>query len=145
MTPRPRTSDVRRAIPLAVQIIVYQRTVRELMGLSPDTPLHVDHNPALGIRVWVPEKNDFDPPQHDPNYLFIKSDAAHRIKTSGKGHTSYGSDVHAIAKIDRIIKKRSDGEQFAREVLRIGSGRKHQPRSRWGKRSIPKRVKERTR
>jgi hypothetical protein len=138
---RPRTSDVRKAIPLSVQIVVYQRTVRELMGLAPQTKLHVDHQPALGIREWDEAKGDFDPPQLDPDHLFIKAEAAHREKTSGKRHTSYGSDVHAIAKIDRIIEKRAAGETFAREVLRIGAGRKHVPRSRWGKRRFQTRKK----
>lgn len=111
---RPRTSDVRKAIPLSVQIVVYQRTVRELMGLPPETKLHVDHNPALGLREWIEEKQDFDPPQLDPDHLFIKGEAAHREKTSGKPHTSYGSDVHAIAKVRRILKKAQARKECSR-------------------------------
>lgn len=140
---RPRVSDVRKPIPARIQIIVYQRTVRELMGLAPGTPLHVDHQPALGIREWKPDVGDFDPPQHDPDSLFIKADAAHREKTSGRKHTSYGSDVHAIAKIDRIIEKRTEGERFARSILAKRPGRRRRRTGTIPSRPFQKRPKKR--
>lgn len=101
---RPLTSDVRKAIPLSVKLAVALR----MLGFRPEDEVQFDHDPALGLRPWNEETQDFVPPQLDPDAIVIKTKAAHRTKTSGrKGErrvTSYGSDQHAIAKIDRVEK-----------------------------------------
>jgi hypothetical protein len=101
---RPRTSDVRKAIPLSVKLAVALR----MLGFTKEDQVQYDHDPALGLREWDEEKQDFIPAQLDPESIVIRTKPAHRTKTSGrKGEakvTSYGSDAHAIAKIDRVQK-----------------------------------------
>jgi hypothetical protein len=124
---RPRTSEVRKAIPLGVENVVLRRTVLELMGLPVDTRLDLDHQPALALRMWDPNAGDFIPGQHDPNFIVVLTKAGHRAKTSGrKGEkrvTSYGSDQHAIAKLDRLTPAQAD---FQRKVLRRPCGKKRE-------------------
>ncbi len=38
----------------------------------------------------------------DPTNAAYSLKAAHSLQTNGKPHTSYGSDKHALAKVDRI-------------------------------------------
>jgi hypothetical protein len=131
---RPRTSDVRRAIPVAVENVVLRRTVLELMGLPTNTRLDLDHMPALALRMWDPNAGDFIPGQHDPNFIMVLTKAGHRAKTSGrkgeKRSTSYGSDVHAIAKLDRLTPTQKD---FQRKVLRRPCGKKRERTGNWPK------------
>jgi hypothetical protein len=116
---RPRVSDVRKDIPLSVKLAAALR----MLGFTKDDHVQYDHDPALGLRDWDEEKWDFVPPQLDPEYIVIRTRAAHRTKTSGrKGEarvTSYGSDAHAIAKIDRLEK---DQAAFRAKLLSKGNG-----------------------
>jgi hypothetical protein len=95
---RPRVSDVRKAIPLGVKLAVALRQ----LGFAKSERVNFDHDPALALRPWDDEKQDFIPPQHDPDYIVIRTEPAHDKKTNGNDATSYGSDKHAIAKIDRV-------------------------------------------
>jgi hypothetical protein len=99
---RPRVSDVRKNPPLSVKLAVALR----MLGFTKEDQVQFDHDPALGLREWDEEKRDFIPPQLDPEFIVIRTKAAHRTKSSGrKGEakvTSYGSDQHAIAKLDRL-------------------------------------------
>jgi hypothetical protein len=110
LTDRPRTSDVRKSIPLSVKLAAALR----MLGFSKGQRVDFDHNPALALREWDEEKQDFIPAQLDPEHIVILSEPEHRIKTSGSGGTSYGSDQHAIAKIRRVGK---DEEEFRRRML----------------------------
>lgn len=119
---RPRTSDVRKAIPLSVKLAAALRMLREA-GVLDDGPVQYDHTPALGLRDWDDAAGDFIPRQHDPAYIVIRNKPAHRTKTSGrKGEqrsTSYGSDQHAIAKLDRLTPQHED---FRRRLLAKATG-----------------------
>jgi hypothetical protein len=95
---RPRVRDVRKDPPLSVKLAVALR----MLGFKPEDRIQFDHDPALALREWDEEKRDFIPPQHDPEYIVIRTEPAHDKKTNGNGATSYGSDKHAIAKIDRV-------------------------------------------
>ena len=107
---RPLVKDVRKDIPLRVKLAVALRMLGFIKGQRVD----FDHDPALGLRDWDEATQDFIPPQLDPEFITIRSKPAHDIKTNGNGATSYGSDKHAIAKIDRVS---ADAEAFRRRML----------------------------
>lgn len=116
---RPRVSDVRKDPPLSVKLAVALR----MLGFTKNDQVQYDHDPALGLRDWDEEKQDFIPPQLDPEFIVIRTKAVHRTKSSGrKGEgkvTSYGSDAHAIAKIDRLEK---DQAAFRSKLLAKDGG-----------------------
>jgi hypothetical protein len=95
---RPLVKDVRKDIPLRVKLAVALR----MLGFVKGRRVDFDHDPALGLRDWDEATQDFIPPQLDPEFITIRTKPAHDIKTNGNGATSYGSDKHAIAKIDRV-------------------------------------------
>jgi hypothetical protein len=107
---RPRVIDVRKAIPLGVKLAVALRQ----LGFAKGERVDFDHDPALALREWDREKQNFVPPQHDPEYVVIRTEPAHDKKTNGNGATSYGSDKHAIAKVDRVGEAE---EAFRRRLL----------------------------
>jgi hypothetical protein len=107
---RPRVCDVRKQIPLRVKLAVALR----MLGFAKGQGVDFDHDPALGLRNWDEENQDFVPPQLDPEFIVIRTEPEHDFKTNGNGATSYGSDKHAIAKIDRVSKAI---EAFRRLVL----------------------------
>ena len=106
---RPRVRDVRKEPPLSVKLAV----ALHQLGFKPEE-VQFDHNPALGIRPWDETKQDFVPPQQDPEWIVIRKKPDHRKKTNGSAATSYGSDKHAIAKIDRVSEAE---EAFRRRLL----------------------------
>jgi hypothetical protein len=116
---RPRVSDVRKNLPLSVKLAVALR----MLGFTKDDQVQYDHDPALALRDWDEVNHDFIPPQLDPEAIVIKTKPAHRTKTTGrKGEakvTSYGSDAHAIAKIDRLQKEQAE---FRARLLAKDSG-----------------------
>jgi hypothetical protein len=107
---RPRVSDVRKDIPLRVKLAVALR----MLGFAKGQRVDFDHNPALGLRDWDEETQDFIPPQLDADTIVIRTKPVHDIKTNGNGATSYGSDKHAIAKIGRVSEAE---EAFRRRLL----------------------------
>jgi hypothetical protein len=107
---RPLVKDVRKNIPLSIKLAVALR----MLGFAKGQRVDFDHDPALGLREWDDEKRDFIPPQPDPEFIVIRTEPAHDIKTNGNGATSYGSDKHAIAKIDRVSEA---VEAFRRRML----------------------------
>jgi hypothetical protein len=107
---RPLVKDVRKNIPLSVQLAVALRQ----LGFAKGQRVDFDHDPALGLRDWDEEKQDFIPPQLDPEFIVIRTEPDHDRKTNGNGATSYGSDKHAIAKIDRVSEAE---EAFRRRLL----------------------------
>jgi hypothetical protein len=127
MSCRPRTKDVRKSIPLSVKLAVALR----MLGLK-DEKIQWDHDPALALREWDAKAGDFIPPQLDPNFIVARTKAAHAEKTNGKKATSYGSDKHAIAKLDRLtgetctgprqkIAQRADGGWPAKGTRKLQS------------------------
>jgi hypothetical protein len=107
---RPRVNDIRKNIPLIIKLAVALRQ----LGFAKGERVDFDHDPALALRPWDDETQDYVPPQHDPEYIVIRTEPAHDKKTNGNGATSYGSDKHAIAKVDRLSEAE---EAFRRRLL----------------------------
>ena len=101
--------DARRS----TEIKVHPYALRQL-GFAKCERVDFDHDPALGLRPWDDEKQDFIPPQLDPDFIVIRTEPAHDKKTNGNGATSYGSDKHAIANVDRVGEVE---EAFRRRLL----------------------------
>ncbi len=110
MMTRPLVKDARKDIPLRVKLAVALR----MLGFAKGQRVDFDHDPALGLRDWDEEKRDFIPPQLDADFIVIRTKPDHDKKTNGNGATSYGSDKHAIAKIDRVSEAE---EAFRRRLL----------------------------
>jgi hypothetical protein len=107
---RPLVKDVRKDISLRVKLAVALR----MLGFAKGQRVDFDHDPALGLRPWDEETQDFIPPQLDPDFIVVRTKPDHDKKTNGSGGTSYGSDKHAIAKIDRVSEAE---EAFRRRLL----------------------------
>lgn len=120
----------RKKIPLHVKL----EACLILLGFGPDDEIDWDHFPALGLRKWIEEVGDFEPPQLDPNYIRPMRRGAHKRKTGGrrgeKRVTSYGSDVHAIAKLNRLEPQQA---AFRERMLRKAPGQKQPSQSKWPK------------
>lgn len=105
------------------------------LGFAPGD-IEWDHTPPLALREWDEKAGDFIPPQNDPKFITITLKASHRAKTFGPGGerriTTAGSDIHAIAKVRRIAKDPSGGEEFRRRLLaRPPPEEREQPRKKW--------------
>lgn len=87
--------------------------------------IEIDHVPPLKLREFDPETGDTIPPANSIDHLVVRDKPEHRAKTAGRGHTSYGSDIHAIAKLKRLEGK---------------TGQNKRKRA-WPKRSFPSRRK----
>ncbi len=96
----------RRKVPLAIALKV---ALRQLGFAKPE----LDHQPALGLRERTPD-GGYIPHEHDPDYLVWRDAEEHAVKTRGNGATTAGSDVHAIAKVKRLLKAE---EEFRRGLL----------------------------
>ncbi|RVC47624.1 hypothetical protein EN781_00370 [Mesorhizobium sp. M4A.F.Ca.ET.090.04.2.1] len=95
------------------------------MRLEPLTRgIEIDHDPPLKLRAWDPVKRDTIPPANSIEHLVVRDKPAHREKTVGGPVTSYGSDIHAIAKTKRLEERR-DGET--------------KPKRKWPTRKLPSR------
>ncbi|PWB94705.1 hypothetical protein [Methylosinus sporium] len=132
-----KTSDLRKAIPMRVKL----QAALLAAGFSFEevtTPgaIEFDHTPPLGLRRVV--GNDFDPPQHAPQYITPRAKADHRKKTSGAGATCADSDVHKIHKARRLSREH---EEFQARILAPDKKRDERPRSKWPKRQIARRRK----
>lgn len=87
----------------------------------------LDHDPALGLRSFDTEANDTIPAANSRAHLKWMSSAAHRAKTGGRRgeqrSTSYGSDAHAMAKLDRLTPQ----QEAVRRAITKPCGAKRQP------------------
>jgi hypothetical protein len=128
--PRPRTSEVRKAIPDRVKVLVLLR----MLKLDP-ADVEWDHDPALGLRPFSTVTGDFIPPQLDPAGIVARPRRGHAEKTFGPGGerriTTLGSDIHAIAKVKRLARG-----QAAHDARRNGEAA---PAPQRRKRKIPSR------
>lgn len=106
----------RKPIPLGVKL----KAALALAGFTEDeieTPgaIEYDHAPALALRVVDEETGELVPPANDWRCIRPRRKADHRAKTCGrKGEkrvTSYGSDIHAVAKCPRLAKKEAEFRQ----------------------------------
>ena len=108
------------------------------LGFEP-TECDLDHHPALALRDVNADGTDWIPEQDDERYLVWRPRAEHRRKTSGGPSTSYGSDIHAIAKAKRVSREQED---FRRAMLaKSGQGEAPEKRSKWPKRPFNTRRK----
>jgi hypothetical protein len=119
-----RTSDLRKAIPLKVQL---QAALLQL-DIDPATA-QLDHDPALSLRPLNEDGTDYNPPQHDPRYLRWLPKHQHLVKTTGRKGTSKlsisGGDQQKAAKVKRLA---------ARASGLVGSG--NQTKKIWPKRKL---------
>jgi hypothetical protein len=100
----------RKSIPVKAQLhaALYQ------LGFEPHE-VDLDHDPALGLRVYDEATQDTIPPANDPRYLVWRPKAEHKLKTTGrKGESKLSvdgnGDVSRIAKVERLLKKQETKE-----------------------------------
>ena len=98
----------RKSIPVKAQLhaALYQ------LGFEPHE-VDLDHDPALGLRVYDEATQDTIPPANDPKHLVWRPKAEHKLKTTGrKGESKLSidgnGDVSRIAKVERILKKENE-------------------------------------
>jgi hypothetical protein len=105
------------------------------LGLDPAC-VDFDHDPALGLRLFDEETKTYTPGANDPRFITVRSrDGDHRVKTSGNGATSAGSDIHRIAKSKRLVKAREIHDAVVRARVTGERVLVHEKR---GKRGFPK-------
>lgn len=95
----------RKAIPLGVKLSVALRA----LGLK-ETGIDWSHEPALQLRAINEAGTDYDPPQHDPNFLFIRKRAEHDHITFKDNGTGRG-DLTAIAHVKRVVRKEREHQE----------------------------------
>lgn len=129
------TRDVRRPIPVGVKLQVALLA----LGYNKDEiarEIEYDHAPALGLRRWNDEARDYEPGQHDPEYIKIRLKSEHRRKTTGrKGESKLSGsdgDIQQIAKLKRVT---NDESEFRRRLLAKDAGAARPP-SKWPKRKL---------
>ncbi len=126
------TKEHRKFIPLSVKL----KAVLLMLGFKDDEQIDWDHCPALALRRVDEVTGELVPAANDPRFIRPMRRADHRLKTSGNGHTSYGSDIHAIAKMKRLTKEQ---EEFRARILAKGEGEEPKPvkkKHRWFKRKM---------
>lgn len=126
--PGPPKDWKRPAIPkkILAELLIRQNGKDPTTGarLEPLTRgIEVDHCPPLQLRAFDPATNDTIPPANSIDHMVVRDKPGHRTKTSGRKHTSHGSDIHAIAKLKRL-----DGTTGQGKVKRKIPGRKLQSR-----------------
>lgn len=84
----------RRPIPLKVQVIVLKRRLCEALGCE---AIELDHRPPLYLR------DDDGPAANNPDYIEAIPIGEHSRRTHGTKATSYGSDAHERAKLNRLL------------------------------------------
>ncbi|MCC6776692.1 MAG: hypothetical protein IT537_08660 [Hyphomicrobiales bacterium] len=95
------------------------------------------HEPALELRAINEAGTDYDPPQHDPRFIEIRTRVEHKHITFTDNGTGRG-DITAIAHRRKV----TDAEQeFRRRMLVKDTGERPPRKSRWPKRPWPKRSK----
>lgn len=138
----PKTSEVRKAIPMRVKLAVLASQARcavcgEKLGSLAD--LQFDHRPPLVAREWNAEAGDYIPPQNDPEAMQAVHSDCHLYRTTGRKpgatkKTSLG-DMGEAAKSRRIQEQQ---EAFRRRLLAKDQG-ESKPPSRWPKRKMQSR------
>lgn len=133
-------AEKRRQVPLAAQLQVALRQLREAWGVPADTPLDLDHQPPLALRP-LSENGTHIPHQHAPEALFFLTKEDHKYKTAGRAGESdlsitYNGDASKIAKTRRIEKKQTE---FVRTILSKAPGQKSPSEGAFGRR--PKKPK----
>lgn len=120
----------RRALPLSVKLAVALRA----LGVR-ESEIDWSHEPALQLRAINEAGTDYVPPQHDPEFLFIRPRADHDRITFKDNGTGRG-DLSAIAHVRRSTRKHND--HIARMQAKLGMNPAPAPKrgSRWAKRKM---------
>jgi hypothetical protein len=105
--PAPPKNQKRQHMPLHVKLEAALRA----MGLEPKL-VEFQHDPPLALRIWVPERGDYDPPENDPRYIRPMAKEEHREVTAKR-------DIPAIAKTKRLSKTH---EEFRQKMLAKDQG-----------------------
>jgi hypothetical protein len=128
----------RKHIPLLAQLhaALYQ------LGFEPKE-VHLDHDPALGLRPWDEATQDTVPPANDPKFLVWRPKEEHKLKTTGrmgesKLSISGNGDQSRIAKTDRL---EEEHESFRRRLLSRECGQRRESKGSIPSRPFPKRVR----
>lgn len=118
-----------RKPPLSIQVRVFAR----LLGMDYDD-IEWDHTHARALN------GPHD--RYNPDIWTPRTKADHKIKTFGKPATTYGSDIHAIAKMKRLEKRNAD---FNSRMSQKQPGRDRPRASTWPSRPFGKRKKDKRR
>lgn len=121
-------SPARRTIPLSIKLAVALRA----LGVKA-SDINWSHEPALGLRAINEDGTDYDPPQHDPEYIFIRTKVQHSHITN-KNNGTGRSDKGAIAHVRHLTEAQ---EETRRRILARNEG-EPKPKSRWAKRKFQK-------
>lgn len=131
---------VRKPIPDRVKLLAALRR----FGLSIGE-VQFDHNPALALRPINKLTGDTIPPANDPEHIDMLLLGEHKAKTFGPGGekriTTAGSDIGNIAKVRRLTKAQ---EESRRRMLAKAEGQEPERKTKWPKRSFPKKQKQHT-
>src|SRR6185437_515105 len=120
----------RRALPLSVKLQVALRA----LGLR-ESEIDWSHEPALQLRAINDHGTDYDPPQHDPRFIEIRSRAAHKHITFTDNGTGRG-DITAIAQARKV--RSANSQHIARMQAKLGMNPAPAPKrgTRWPKRKF---------
>jgi hypothetical protein len=116
----------RRPLTLSVKLEVALRA----LGVK-ESDIDWSHEPALQLRAINEAGTDYDPPQHDPGFIFIRRRAEHDRITFKDNGTGRG-DLTAIAHSKRVTKEH---EEFRRRILAKDAGEPRPERRGHGLRS----------
>lgn len=117
----------------------FRQTIEEMrdtmlthLGVDPDEPWDIQHEPPLGIRPFSKEKNDYEPAENDYRYMVPMQRRKHKEVTSEVDRPN----------IDRTRRLAKAHGAHTEVLERIASGRpKEKKKSRWPSR--PMRSKQR--
>ena len=105
--PPPGERPKRKPIPLKARL----EACLLLLKIDPKD-VQWDHDPPLGLRSINDAGTDYEPPQHDPQYIQPLSAAAHALKTDGD-HVPLSGDKSRISKAKRLERGPSCREALA--------------------------------
>lgn len=100
------------------------------LGLSEEM-IEWQHDPPIQLRVWVPDRQDTEPPSRDPNYVTPMRKSDHREVTAKV-------DIPAIAKTKRMA---GDHAEFVSAILAKEPGKPRQKAGKIQSRGFSKRAK----
>jgi hypothetical protein len=90
----------RKAIPVRIKRAVCARQgglckcgCGQPVSEKPRTNTHFDHEPALILRDVNRSGTDYVPPQHSARHIDARCPLSHKVKTSGSGATTAGTDI----------------------------------------------------
>lgn len=116
----------RKAIPERIKRIIEARQEGRCFcncnaSILQGSDVEFDHSPALKLRPINEDGTDYVPAQLDPKYIVARCAKSHAAKTFGPSKaSSIGGDIHAIAKVKRILKRDTGIKKTKREIKSAG-------------------------